>query len=293
MQVFNSLPCAYHSIMSPVSVVIPAYNRVQLLPRALDSVLAQTCQATEIIVVDDGSDDGTEEMIYQQYPRVTYLRQAHTGVSTARNLGIRSARHDWIALLDSDDEWHPRKLSVQTGMLAENPDYKLVHTDEIWIRNGRRVNPMKKHRKYGGYIFHHCLPLCAISPSSVLVHRDIFSDVGLFDESLPACEDYDLWLRICCKYPVLFTSQKLTIKYGGHDDQLSRQHWGMDRFRIRTIARLLADHELDDHLRPLAIGTLREKCLIYLAGAEKRGNTDSVGEFTALLKRYPATETFA
>ncbi len=101
---------------------------------------------------------------------------------------------------------------------------RVCHTDEIWIRNGRRVNARKKHGKKGGWIFQHCLPLCAMSPSSIMIHRDVFTALGGFDERLPACEDYDLWLRITARYPVLFTRQPLIEKYGGHDDQLSRKY---------------------------------------------------------------------
>jgi len=276
--------------MYPISVIIPSYNRKVLLQRALDSVINQSYPAKEIIVIDDGSTDGTAGMLRDQYPQVSCLSRSHSGVSAARNAGIRAAQYEWIALLDSDDAWHPQKLSVQIKMFAENREYKLAHTDEIWIRNGKQIRQLAKHKKRGGYIFEHCLPICAMSPSSVIIHRNIFSDVGLFDESLPACEDYDLWLRICCKYPVLFSEEKLTFKYGGHDDQLSRQHWGMDRYRIRAIAGLLSKQELRESDRELAIVILRKKIGIYLAGARKHGNTELVDEFSALLCSYPGRE---
>ncbi|MDE2825547.1 MAG: glycosyltransferase family 2 protein, partial [Gemmatimonadota bacterium] len=217
----------------PVSVVIPTYNRADRLPSAIRSVLEQTAPPAEIIVVDDGSTDGTPALV-RTFPGVRYLRQENQGVSAARNHGIGAAKHDWIALLDSDDEWLPGKLERQWGALERDPRYRFCHTDEIWIRKGRRVNPMKKHAKYGGHIFHHCLPLCVISPSSALIHRDLFERFGMFDPELPVCEDYDLWLRICAREPVLYVDEPLLLKYGGHEDQLSRAYWGMDRFRIRA-----------------------------------------------------------
>ena len=217
-----------------ISVIIPVYNRCRLIDRAIKSVLGQTIPPDEIIVIDDGSTDGTDEVIKNSYPDVILLKQENRGVSCARNNGIKNAKGTWVALLDSDDEWLPVKLEKQLLALQENSSNKICHTDEIWIRNGVHVNPMKKHRKYGGNIYKYCLPLCVISPSSIIIHKEIFKDIGLFDENIPVCEDYDLWLRICSRYPVLYLQDKLIKKYGGHDDQLSRQYWGMDRFRIRA-----------------------------------------------------------
>ncbi|MES9888132.1 MAG: glycosyltransferase family A protein, partial [Candidatus Sedimenticola sp. 6PFRAG1] len=227
-----------------ISVVIPTHNRATVLERALASVLTQTHPAMEVIVVDDGSEDRTRELLAQKFPSVRYLHQPNQGVSSARNLGIANARGDWIAFLDSDDEWLPGKLQAQKELLSNHPDIRICHTEEIWIRDGKRVNQMKKHTKQGGVIFRHCLPLCVISPSSVMIHRDVFEQVGVFDESLPACEDYDLWLRICARYPVAFIEQPQINKYGGHDDQLSRRHWGMDRFRLQALEKIIVSGEI-------------------------------------------------
>ncbi|MCI5105822.1 MAG: glycosyltransferase [Pseudomonadales bacterium] len=275
-----------------VSVIIPSYNRGQSLPRALDSVLAQTRPAEEIIVVDDGSDDGTAAMLARDYPELACLVQENRGVSAARNTGIRAARGDWIALLDSDDEWLPQKLerqllALQEARRSESAAPLLVHCDEIWIRKGRRVNPMDKHAKAGGWIFERCLPLCAISPSAVLMARELLADVGEFDEDLPACEDYDLWLRICSRYPVLYVDEPLLNKYGGHSDQLSRQHWGMDRFRVRALDKLLSAGGLDAGQQEQAIAMLHEKCRILRLGAEKRGNQALLDELSEVLQRHP------
>ena len=269
-----------------VSVVIPTFNRINYLRRALDSVVAQTRPVTEIIVVDDGSTDGTTDSVRKRYPEVKVIRQANHGVSHARNTGIRNAAGDWVAFLDSDDAWMPDKMSRQFSALAGHPGYRVVHSNEIWMRRGVRVNQKKKHRKYGGYIFARCLPICAISPSASLIHQSVFAAVGLFDESLPACEDYDMWLRICSRYPVLYLDDKLIIKYGGHPDQLSGQFWGMDRFRIRAIANLLDQQQLADEQRKAAVNALLEKIDIYLQGAAKRRNSLHVEEFLRIAGRH-------
>ena len=272
--------------MSSISVVIPTYNRSVLLERALDSVLAQALPADEIIVVDDGSADNTVSMLKSRYPEVNLITQDNRGVSAARNAGIKAARHEWIALLDSDDVWHQNKLEIQLQALQHSPEYLICHSNEIWIRNGFRANQMNKHKKAGGLIFQHCLPLCAISPSTVMIHRLLLNKVGLFDETLPACEDYDLWLRICSRYPVLYIDEALISKYGGHNDQLSRQYWGMDRFRIQALNKIITKASLSKIDRDAAIKTMIDKINIYITGAEKHGNTEHVDDFKQLLTKY-------
>lgn len=273
-----------------VSVIIPTHNRRDLLTRALASVLDQTVPATEIIVVDDGSDDGTFEMLLARDEcedvRVIRLPQ-NAGVSAARNAGIVDSKGEWLAFLDSDDTWLPEKLERQWSELRAQPrGCSVLHCDEVWIRNGRRVNPMKKHEKTGGYIYQACLPLCAISPSAVMVHRTVFAAVGLFDEQLPACEDYDMWLRICSRYPVTYVDEPLVVKYGGHADQLSHRFEAMDRFRIRALAKILDQNELDQRDELATRTMLQEKCRIYGEGARKRGRDREADEITALAGRY-------
>lgn len=268
-----------------VGVVIPTFNRAHTLGRALDSVFSQTLQPQQVIVVDDGSTDSTADLV-AGYSEVSYLRQENRGVSGARNLGIRRCGCEWIALLDSDDEWLPEKLEVQFGALAENPGYRLIHCDEIWIRNGRRVNAADRHRKRGGWIFEHCLPLCVISPSAAVIEKGLLEEVGGFNEGLPACEDFDLWLRVCSRYPVLYVDRPLLCKYGGHDDQLSRKHWGMDRFRVRALRDLISEGRLSESDRQAALANLREKCRILVNGARKRGNAEVEAEYEALLAQF-------
>ena len=269
-----------------ISVIIPTFNRGHTLSRAIDSVLGQTLAADEILIVDDGSDDNTRELITDRYPQCSYLYQENQGVSSARNLGIRQAQGEWIALLDSDDAWLPDKLQRQLELLQDNPEYRLCHTEEIWMRDGVRVNAMKKHRKGGGRIFQNCLPLCVISPSSVMIHRSLFDGVGLFDTSLPACEDYDLWLRICAREPVLFVAQPMIVKYGGHEDQLSRKHWGMDRFRVQALEKIIHSGLLQQDDRNAAIHMLLKKAEILALGAEKRDKAQQADHYRRLQQTY-------
>jgi len=276
-----------------ISVIIPSWNRADRLAAALDSVYAQSVAPHEVIVVDDGSTDDTRELVRRHYRDVRYIFQQNTGVSHARNTGIAAATGDWIALLDSDDRWEPGKLEQQQTVIRANPDFKLCHSDEIWIRNGKRVNPMKKHAKYGGRIFRYCLPLCVISPSAAVIHRDIFREIGRFDESLPACEDYDLWLRICAVYPVLYIEQPLIIKVGGHADQLSRRYWGMDRFRIHALEKILATGVLGEQDHTAALETLLKKTAIMVQGAVKRDNHTLADSYRDKLHKYSRTHHLA
>ena len=270
-----------------ISVVIPTLNRIKTLQRALDSVINQTYKPAEIIVVDNGSSDGTLKFLREQYPKITILTENKIGVSSARNKGIKKSINQWIALLDSDDAWHPRKLEIQTSMLdSALKEYNLIHTDEVWFRNNKHINQMKKHKKQGGYIFERCLSLCCISPSSVLFKKNILDKVGLFDESLPVCEDYDMWLKICSSEEVLFAQDKLTYKYGGHKDQLSKSYWGMDRFRIKSIENIIKNFDLTYKQKKQAKKELIKKLKIIINGAFKRNNLSIVNEFSTKLEYW-------
>lgn len=287
-----------------ISVIIPTYNRADIVRRAIHSVLTQQGAQFELIVVDDGSTDNTEELIQKLYlPQgrthhwsfgenpappptpspIKFISQANRGVSAARNTGMAHAKGDWIAFLDSDDEWMPGMLEAQMNFFKMNPEYKICQTDEIWIRKGIRVNKMKKHEKKGGWIFEHCLPLCAISPSSVMMHRSLLDAVGNFNESYPACEDYEMWLRIASRHPVGLIEEAYLKKYGGHEDQLSHKHEAMDRFRVKALSETIASGILNAEQIQAAQAMLNEKLEILKAGAEKRNNTELLNELKPLL----------
>jgi len=266
-----------------VSVIIPTYNRLDFLTGTITSVLKQTYKNIELIVVDDGSTDTTSKEIPKRFPSVIYVKQPHRGVSAARNLGIQLAKGNYIAFLDSDDLWLPKKLEREVSCLTANPGYPVCYTNEIWIRKGIRVNPKKRHKKYGGWIYPYCLPLCIISPSSVILRREIFEMAGRFDESLPACEDYDLWLRVTARFPVYLIDDPLIIKHGGHDDQLSRAFWGMDRFRVQALVKILNENILPPRWRKETLEELKRKCHILIHGSEKRGKTQDASYFRHIL----------
>ncbi len=258
--------------MSPlVSVIIPTYNRARMLVQAIDSVLAQEYCDFELIIVDDGSTDHTVQAVQKYQNKLSYYYQVNQGVSKARNYGAQLARGRFICFLDSDDLWQPGKLSAQAAFMNAHPYVPLCHTEEIWVRNNVRVNPHKKHRKYSGWMFEHCLPRCVISPSSVILKRDFLIQTGGFDETLPACEDYDLWLRITKDHPVEFIDRPLVVKRGGHPDQLSHKYWGNDRFRAKSLKKLLESGNLTTHQRQLVEHYLLTKCRILARGCFKRG----------------------
>lgn len=269
-----------------ISVVIPSYNRKHTLERALQSVFQQKSPVDEVILIDDGSTDGSELMVEQAFPSVKVLRQENRGVSAARNRGIEAARFEWVALLDSDDSWLPDKIEKIRQAWRQHPDFVLFHSDEIWMRNGVRVNPMNKHRKSGGWIFEQCLPLCAISPSASVIKKSVLGLLGMFDETLPACEDYDLWLRLCHRYPVHYLDQPLIVKYGGHADQLSRQHVVMDQFRVRALHRLLSETSLSLDQHAATTRVLLAKLDILISGAVKHENQELLDEFMPLREQW-------
>ena len=237
-------------------------------------------------MIDDGSTDGTAPWLKKEYPTVKLIEQTNQGVSAARNAGIQQAQSEWIALLDSDDEWFPEKLERQVKELQKYPEILFCHTDEIWIRKGVRVNPMKKHQKFGGMIFRKCLDICRISPSSSLFSRTLLDDAGWFDETLPICEDYDLWLRITAKFPVLFINDPLIIKYGGHRDQLSRSVDGIEQYRITALEKILKGPNLTKTNRSAAVQMLIKKLNIYLTGLKKRGKARQVDEISEKIRHW-------
>ena len=275
-----------------ISVIIPTYNRGSFLQEAISSVLAQDYFSGrkpghdwELLIIDDGSDDGTRDVVRAFGDRVQYLCQEHRGVSAARNAGLGLARGTFIAYLDSDDLWKKEKLRLQMEFMAAHAEAMACCTEEIWIRHGRRHNPMKKHQKHSGWIFDKVVPLCLLSLSSALFRRTVFEEIGNFDEDLPACEDYDLGLRLAQKTPIYFLKEPLIIKRGGHPDQLSRQFWGMDRFRVRALEKALS-LSLSPAQERLVRAEIIKKSRILLAGFLKRGNQEEIRKYQAIIEKY-------
>lgn len=268
-----------------VSVIIPTFNRAWILAEAVESVLAQIYRDQELIVVDDGSTDGTEALLDPYADHLRVIRQPNRGVSAARNAGIAAAAGDLIAFLDSDDIWLPEKLERQVAFFDAHPDALICQTEEIWVRRGRRVNPAARHRKPSGMIFDKSLELCLVSPSAVMVRRGLLDRVGVFDPSLPACEDYDLWLRVAHRFPIHLLADPLVVKRGGHSDQLS-SGWGLDRYRIQSIRQLLDREALTPGQAQAAKQVLRRKCAIYAGGCRKRGRLEEARRYELLAETY-------
>ena len=286
-----------------ISVVIPTYNRYEFLKRALESVYAQTYAVGEVIVIDDGSTDNTSQ-IKKDFPLINYIYQENAGVSAARNLGIKNAACEWIAFLDSDDTWHIDKLQLQVKLHKSRPELKMSYTDESWVRDAKVVKIPKKFRKFDGNIFQESLSHCIIAPSATLLHRDLITEVGSFDESLEVCEDYDLWLRIALDNEIGLVDMPLITKYAGHEDQLSFKHWGMDRFRVIALEKLLGEIPgsspsmtkvippcltkvvISNSTRNLIIKTLLKKYSLLLKGAIKYDKIADIKEYKEKIKTY-------
>jgi glycosyltransferase involved in cell wall biosynthesis len=271
--------------MPLVTAIIPTYDRAHLVSRAIESVLGQTFKDIELIVVDDGSDDSTAEVLDRFGDSIRSLTQEHRGVSAARNAGIEHANGELLAFLDSDDEWLPRKLECQVP-LFDGKKHFICHTDEIWMRDGKIVPQKGIHRKQGGRFFQRALERCLISPSSVMISRSLLDKVGLFDSELVAAEDYDLWLRITAFHEVDFVPEPLVVKHGGSPDQLSVITPAIDTYRIRAIVKILEDSGLNDSYRKAAVRELIRKCKIVSTGCMKKGRIAEAQEYLELAESH-------
>ncbi len=201
--------------MPEVSVIIPTYNRALTIGKSIDSVLEQTYKDYEIIVVDDGSTDNTYEVLRPYWEKIHYVFKENWGISSARNLGLEIAKGRYIALLDSDDFWKPEKLQKQIECFNKHQEYGIIATRCITNTVDRNFNTieLKKIRRSGksGWIYKDLFNKNFLRTSSVLIKKECFQKVGYFDESLPRCNDIDMWLRISRKYPVGFINSPLTI----------------------------------------------------------------------------------
>lgn len=268
-----------------IDIILPSYNRASILDRAIQSVLNQSHQHFRLFVIDDGSTDETALVIAKHAgnEKVHYLKQDNKGVSAARNFGIKASTAEWIAFLDSDDEWLPQKLATQVKFIKDHPDLRFVHSNEIWIRHGARVNPKNKFNKSNVDIFKRSLELCLISPSTVMMKRELSSQHGHFDESFTVCEDYDLWLKILAREEVGFISELLIKKYGGHEDQLSTKYPAMDFWRIRSMIKLMNTNISQDK-KEMIKEEIKKKAPILLQGYLKHQNHQEHAELTELIK---------
>jgi len=269
-----------------ISVIIPTYNRAHLISRAIDSALNQTSLPFEIIIINDGSTDDTRNVLKKYNSRIRTISTENCGVSHARNIGIKAAQGNWLAFLDSDDEWKSNKLARQKNEIGKKAKTVFCHTDELWIRNGKRINQMKKHKKYGGWVFNKNLERCLISPSTVLMKKELIHSIGYFDTTFPICEDYDLWLKVTSQFPILFVDEPLVEKYGGHKDQLSLQTNKIELYRIKALSHILENSLLSQLNERAVLETLIKKCNIFLSGALKRHHQNHTREMTDKIEFY-------
>jgi glycosyltransferase involved in cell wall biosynthesis len=265
-----------------IDVIIPTFNRAHLIKRSVDSVLNQTYQNFHLYIVDDGSTDETLEQLstYEKHEQITILSQDNLGVSAARNAGARKSSSPWISFLDSDDEWFPEKLQVQVEFLKQNPNIRFVHAEEVWIRNGVRVNPKLKHNKQSENIFERSLEFCLISPSTVLLKRELYFEHHGFNEEFPVCEDFDLWNKILAIECIGFIDRFLINKYGGHEDQLSTKFVAMDFWRIKSLLELAKNHP---NKQPIIHPVIIQKSARLLKGYLKHQQLAKHDELTRML----------
>jgi len=279
--------------MPTVSVIIPVYNRPKKIKLAARSVLQQTFSDLELVLINDGSTDNTEatlDELSRTDKRIRVINnRENSGVSFARNRGIKASQGEFIALLDSDDSWEKNKLELQMALFKNSPGTDICHTDEIWIRNGKRVNPKKKHKKPDGRVFLQSLPLCAVSPSSIIIRKSILKETDLFDVNLPACEDYDLWLQLSARHNFFLIDKQLVIKTGGHEDQLSAKYWGMDRFRITALLKVLDSPLLTAEERLATIKMINEKATILALGFTKHNKPFLATIYKKLADQFAAS----
>ncbi|MDP2924600.1 MAG: glycosyltransferase [Candidatus Omnitrophota bacterium] len=269
------------------SIIIPTYNREKFLKIAIRSVLEQSSDDYELIVVDDGSKDNTKKLFDDLGDKkAKYLYQRHQGVSSARNKGIAKAKGEFICFLDSDDRFRHNKLEITYQYIKKYPEYKIFHTEEIWYRRGQLLPQKIYHKKPTGFVFESAAKLCSISISTAAIKRDIFNEIGLFDETMPACEDYDFWLRLTHRQPVFLIPQYLTIKEGGHPDQQSIKFPAMDTLRIYALQKILESGELNKKNHKIALNELKIKCEIFIKGALKRGKVKEIQHYQKLMVKF-------
>lgn len=255
-----------------VSVIVPTYNRRELLARAIDSILAQTEPVDEIIVVDDGSTDGTAEMLASRYgERVRHAWQANAGVSAARNRGLAMARGTFIALLDSDDLWHPRKNALQLEWLAGHPDHAMVLCDVERVDAAGRPLGLLRRRdviREDGWILRWLVHDPSLVPASMMMRREVYERIGGFDESLRTAEDLEYHLRIARHFRIGVVEEALVVAIREHDGLSSLPTTNDDYVRVieETLARASDGIDDDDRRRALATCYLRNSRGMIISG---------------------------
>ena len=259
-----------------VTVVIPVRNRVEMLRRAVESVLAQTCQNFDLVVVDDASTEdmsGVKDLV-ESRGHYWLLLKENIGPAAARNAGAQVGEGEWMACLDSDDGWSPEKLESQLAWFANHPEMEISQCEEEWVRNGLPLKKKENQHQPDGWVFEKCVEVCCVSPSCTMISRRLWQKLGGFDERYRVCEDYELWLRASLDNPVGLVkggTGPLVTRHGGHDDQLSFAVEAMDRFRVLALLELMQKQELTESQRQVVVEGVLQRAEVLKKGALKRG----------------------
>jgi glycosyltransferase involved in cell wall biosynthesis len=239
--------------MPKVSVIIPTYERAHLVSQAIDSILAQTYDDREIIVVNDGSTDNTAEILAGYADRITLIHQENRGVAAARNAGMRVARGEYIAFLDDDDLWEPQKLAQQIPLLEIDPLVGLVSSDMVFF-DEEGIHP--------GTYWDGFIPPATITPwtllkgsflsvPTIVIRQSCLAQVGYFDENLQVCEDYDLWLRIVEGWKVDYINAPLVRCFRSQDRNFQNLSKNIEQMILKTIQVKIATFDRNPQLRQL------------------------------------------
>ncbi len=240
-----------------ISVIVPVFNRSRVTGDAVSSALFQTFTDLEVILVDDGSTAAMDSLTsrFSQDPRFRYIRIEHSGKpGNVRNKGAGFARGEYLAFLDSDDIWLPKKLELQMAALRkaneglpEDQRVPLVHTREFWLRGEKLVSQKKQRHARRGNVFPDALKKCTIGPSTTLMEKRVFNELGGFRPDLEIAEDYEFWLRFTSIYPVEYVEQPLIVKRAGHGPQLSEKYEQIEIFRLDALRGLVEDRWFARH----------------------------------------------
>jgi glycosyltransferase involved in cell wall biosynthesis len=271
--------------MPQVSVVIPTYNRRQLIEKAIESVLAQTYSDWEIVVIDNGSTDGTDKHLLAKYGNTLRLIRLDTnvGIPKGRNVGIREARGGYVALLDSDDYWKPNKLSRQMRCFEEDPSYGMVATQCSSVTPDGSTRERNRPGK-SGWVLVDLFKANFIRTSSAVIKKEVLDSIGLFDEELAECEEYDLWLRVASKWPIGFINEPLTV-YLDNPEGVS-----VDRLRGRLFRQKVLEKGYLHEQIPASIYTKRlaRNCFVIGRHYLRKGEREEARRYLARsLKMHP------